>query len=234
MSENGVNVGFLGESDGTVLSIPVDFDAKKPTDWSKVSHGVAHIDEDFVVVEELLCGASNGAVINMDGKNDDSSSHPSIEDSMVIFSTFEPKFDKCLAERLVPSSSSLLKTINGLPKLGDKMTRIEACEVRWKLHEDLFVKISIEECAVEIEDFNGPIFTSSHGEDHMEAGESGNKCKGLSVVNTIDLGETTSNKTGFVLGDLALGVLLDLEDPLAANNVLARWSFDNVPGVHLV
>ena len=74
---------------------------------------------------------------------------------------------------------------------------------------------------------------SSHGKDCTEAGEFGNKCKGLSIVNTIDLGETVSDKMGFVLGNLALGVLLDLEDPLTANDVLARWSFNNVPGVHL-
>ena len=95
------------------------------------------------MVKELLCGASNGAVIVMDGKNDDSSSHPSIEDSVVIFGMFEPKFNKCLAECLVPSSTSLLKTVNGLPKLGNKTMRIEACKVRWKLHEDLFVSRSL-------------------------------------------------------------------------------------------
>ena len=135
---------------------------------------------------------------------------------------FEAQVKKCLVERLVPSVTSLLKTINGLPKLGDKTTGIKACKVRWKLHEDLFIEISIEECAVEIKDFNRPIFTSGHGKDHTEAGKFGNRCKGLSVVDTIDLGETASDKMGFVLGNLALGVLLDLEDPLAANNVLAR------------
>ena len=185
------------------------------------------------MVENLLRSPSDHAVIDMNGKDDDSCSCPGVEDSVVIIGMFEAQVEKCLVERLVPSVTSLLKTINGFLKLGDKMMGIEACKVRWKLHEDLFVEISIEECTVEIKDFNRPIFMSGHGKDCMEAGKFGNRCKGLSVVDTIDLGETMSDKMGFVLGDPALGVLLDLEDPLAANDVLARWSFNNVPGVCL-
>ena len=186
------------------------------------------------MVEDLLRSPSDCAIIDMNSKNNDSCSCPGIEHPMVVVSMLEAQVKKCLVECLVPSATSLLKTINGLPKLSDKMMVIKACKVGWKLHEDLFIEISIEECAVEIKDFDRPIFTSGHGEDCTEAGEFGNRCKGLSVVDTIDLGETASNKTGFVLGDLALGVLLDLEDPLAAKDVLARWSFNNVPGVCLV
>jgi len=187
------------------------------------------------VVENLLRSPSDCAIIDVNGKDNDSPGRPGIKDTMVILGAFEAQVDKRLIERLVPGTACLLESVNCLSKLGDETAAIRSFEsARWKLHEDLLIEISIKECTEEIEDLDRPVFSSGHGEDSTKAGEFGNGCKGLSVVDTIDLGETSSDKTAFVLGNLALGVLLDLEDPFGPNDVLARRSFDNIPSIRLL
>ena len=70
---------------------------------------------------------------------------------------------------------------------------------------------------------------SGDGKDGAKAGEFGDWSECFCVVNAIYLSESTSNKSCFVLGNVTIGVLLDVEDPFRSNNVFAGWAFDNGP-----
>ena len=48
------------------------------------------------MVENFLGSPGNGAVVDMDGEDNNSPSHPGIEDSMVIVSVLEAQLDECL------------------------------------------------------------------------------------------------------------------------------------------
>jgi len=132
-------------------------------------------DKVLVVVENLLRSPSDHTIVDVNGKDNDSSSHPGIENTIIILGAFEAQVDKCLIECLVPGTACLLESVNRLSKLGDEMAAIQSFEsARWKLHEDLLIEISIKECAEEIEDFDRPVLSSSHGKDGMKAGKFGN------------------------------------------------------------
>ena len=85
----------------------------------------------------------DGAIVDMDSKDDNSRSHPGIENSMVVVSMLEAQLDEHLVEHLVPGMAGLLESIDCFSKLGDKMMRIEPFKIGWELHEDLLIEISI-------------------------------------------------------------------------------------------
>ena len=61
------------------------------------------------------------------------------------------------------------------------------------MHEDFFVKFSVEKGAVEVENFNGPVMASGDGKDGAKAGEFGDWGKCFCVVDAINLSESVSN-----------------------------------------
>ena len=102
------------------------------------------------------------------------------------------------------------------------------------MHENFFIEFSIEKSAVEVENFDGPVMASGNGKDSMKAGEFGNWSKCFSVVDAINLSESAGDKLSLVLGNVTIGVLLDVKDPFGSDYVLARWVFNDGPGVFVV
>ena len=102
------------------------------------------------------------------------------------------------------------------------------------MHKDFFVEFSIEKSAVEVENFNRPVKVSGNGEDGAKTGEFGNRGKCFRVIDTVNLSKSSCDKSSLVLGNATIGVLLDVKDPFGSNNVLARWAFDDGPGVCIV
>ena len=47
----------------------------------------------------------------------------------------------------------------------------------------------------------------------------------------MDLGEASGDESSFILDNLACRTIFNDKDPLAADNILVRWSFDKGPSL---
>jgi len=72
---------------------------------------------------------------------------------------------------------------------------------------------------------------SGNGKDGVKTGEFGDRGKCFCVINTVNLSKSSCDESSLVLGNATVGVLLDVKDPFGSDDVLARWAFDNGPGV---
>jgi hypothetical protein len=60
-----------------------------------------------------------------------------------------------------------------------------------------------------------------------------NRAKGVTIVNTLLLCESTSNETSLVLLNGTIQTVLGFEDPFAANNICSMWPRNQCPHIGL-
>jgi hypothetical protein len=64
----------------------------------------------------------------------------------------------------------------------------------------------------------------SNGENQANGSRLHIRTKCVIIVNTVPLGEATSNETSLMLLNGTIRTMLGFKDPLAANNICARWT----------
>jgi hypothetical protein len=81
--------------------------------------------------------------------------------------------------------------------------------------EKYIAHINLTEC---------PPTGDNNGENQTNGSRLHNRTKSVIIVNTMPLGEATSNKTSLVLLNRTIRTMLGFKNPLAANNICARWT----------
>lgn len=106
-------------------------------------------------------------------------------------------------------------------------------KARWLLAVDGLVEVAMEERVLDIQLVDKPVTRGG------EAGDDADRCwfddwaERLVVVDAGALGVAAHDPMGLVTSKGAIGVVLVLEDPLASNDVDARWSRNKGPGTIL-
>ena len=107
---------------------------------------------------------------------------------------------------------------------------------KWWLHVDFFVGVEliIEIGTIEVESVDILVIVGGDSEKNSETGKTCNWGEGVKVVNALLLCEALSNEVGLVLFYGPTCLLFDVENPLAANNILDSGLRDCAPCVSTV
>jgi hypothetical protein len=92
------------------------------------------------------------------------------------------------------------------------------------LHVDILRQKTMEKRIPHINLTECPPTEDSNGENQVNGSRLHNWTKGVIIVNTILLGEATSNEMSLVLLNGTIWSMLGVKNPLAANNICARWT----------
>jgi hypothetical protein len=101
------------------------------------------------------------------------------------------------------------------------------------LHVDILRQKTMETRIAHINLMERPPTGDSNGENHTNGRRLHNWTKSVIIVNTMPLGESTSNETSLVLLKRTIRTMLGFKNPLAANNIFARWTRNQDPRIYL-
>jgi hypothetical protein len=101
------------------------------------------------------------------------------------------------------------------------------------LHVDILRQEIMEKRIAHINLTDRPPTGDSNGENQMNGSRLHNWTKGVIIVNTMPLGEATSNETSLVLLNRTIRTMLGFKYPLATNNVCARGTRNQGPCICL-
>jgi hypothetical protein len=154
------------------------------------------------------------------------------KDRMICFSASVAHFSEGVADLNVPYPTALLGAVDTFLEpediaLGDVGTGRG-------FHVYFFLKVGIEIGGLDVHLMYFKVTVGGEGEDGVERREFGNWCKGLVKVDTFNLGETLCDDAGFMLLYTAVSTVFDMKDPLAAYDLVAFWSRDNVVNIQIL
>ena len=108
-----------------------------------------------------------------------------------------------------PCVRALLKSLDGLLK-ETYHRRLSLSNIpRRLLHVHLFRKVTIKKGIGDVELMKRPCLVESYREENVNGTEASHMREGLSIVETIGLGEPPSHKTCLVASDGAIWIVLE-------------------------
>src|SRR3954462_9546980 len=123
-----------------------------------------------------------------------------------------------------PCARTLLQSIDGLLEAAHHLLPLN--NITWRLfHIDSLREVSIEEGIFDIQLSKSPVLINSNREEDTNRGHPSHRGKRLAVIDTICLGEPTSNQTSFVTLDCTVGFMLDREHPSTSDDARVRWTW---------
>ena len=159
---------------------------------------------------------SNGHVINKDRDDDASITLAPDPYAVIRLDAVETHLPEHLVQLLVPHSTRLLETIDGLQQVADPVWTSLDKALRL-LHVHLCIQVCIDEGTGDVHTFQQQVLNRSNGKNQADGIPFGSGGIGLSEVKTRALGVTLCHYPAFVTVNGAICILLDLEDPAGAN-----------------
>ena len=102
---------------------------------------------------------------------------------------------------------------------------------RWLDHIHLFLEIAMKEGIVDVEFPHVPPLRHGEGEKDTDCAGLHHRAEGVVVVDAVTLLESLGNKTSFEVLNGAIGIVLDLEDPTAIDEVDAWRGRNKTPSL---
>jgi hypothetical protein len=121
---------------------------------------------------------------------------------------------------LKPSPRSLLKAIKGAMNVTNHTLRDRI--PRWWAHVDIITQLTIKKCILHIKLRNGPLLNRSHDKKSANSGHMSNGGKSLTIISTVLLLKTTSNKRSLIVLKRTIRVSLNLIDSLTSDQT-NKW-----------
>jgi hypothetical protein len=181
------------------------------------------------LVDEVYVAGSDGAVVHMYCGDCDFifGLVLLVEDGLVDWAFGELEGIEYAGEFLVPAPARLFEVIEGLPQAQDACSSVTWFVTRGVLHVQhlVVIQLSIQVRSLNVDLVQLKTQAVSHGNNGSGGRESGHRCIGVVVIDTINLTETLCHQASLESGDDACGILLGLEDLLGADDIHSWWWF---------